>query len=63
MYIDLNAASAEQLEGLPFIGEKMAMRIVEYRRVNGPLPDGPTTAAGQKYWGRYAVKSCTILTG
>ena len=61
MYIDLNAASAEEFEKLPYIGEKMAMRIVECRRVNGPLPDGPINAAGQKHWGRYAIKSCAII--
>ena len=37
MYIDMNAASAEEFERLPYIGEKMAMRIVKYRRVNGPF--------------------------
>lgn len=37
MYTDLNAASAEEFERLPYIGEKMPMRIVEYRRVNGPF--------------------------
>ena len=37
MYIDLNVASAEGLERLPSIGEKMAMRIVKYRRVIGPF--------------------------
>ncbi len=37
MYIYLHAASAEELEKLIFVGEKMAMRIVEYRRVNCPL--------------------------
>ena len=37
MCIDLNAVSAEELEILSFIGEKMAMRIVEYRRVIGPF--------------------------
>lgn len=36
-HIDLNAASIEQLDRLPSIGEKMAKRIVEYRSVNGPF--------------------------
>ena len=63
MYIGQSVASAEQLERLPLIGEKVAMRIVEYRHVNSPLSDGPTNAAGQKCWVRYAVKSRAILTG
>ena len=36
-FIDLNSATTEDLERLPSIGEKMAVRIVEYRRVNGPF--------------------------
>src|SRR5215217_900060 len=33
--VNLNTASATQLEELPGIGAKMALRIVEYRQKNG----------------------------
>src|SRR5262245_53507610 len=33
--INLNSASAEQLTAVPGIGEKLAVRIVEYRQKNG----------------------------
>jgi competence ComEA-like helix-hairpin-helix protein len=35
--IDLNAASATQLEELPGIGPALAKRIVEFRKENGPF--------------------------
>jgi competence protein ComEA len=35
--IDVNKASAEQLEALPGIGASMASRIVEYRQKHGPF--------------------------
>lgn len=35
--IDLNAASAAELEELPGIGQSLAARIVEYRQANGPF--------------------------
>jgi competence protein ComEA len=35
--IDLNAADATALAGIPGIGPTLAARIVEYRRVNGPF--------------------------
>jgi competence protein ComEA len=35
--ININAASAGQLQGLPGIGASTAARIVEYRQKNGPF--------------------------
>jgi competence protein ComEA len=35
--LDLNAASADELEGLPGVGPKTAQRILEDRRVHGPF--------------------------
>ncbi len=35
--VNLNTASAVDLEGLPGIGAKTAARIVEYRQKNGPF--------------------------
>lgn len=35
--IDLNRATAEELERLPEIGPSLAQRIVEYRSANGPF--------------------------
>lgn len=35
--LDLNRATAEQLDGLPGIGETKAKAIVEYRKTNGPF--------------------------
>ena len=40
--LDLNRASAQELEALPGIGPVMAARIVEHREANGPF-----TAVGQ----------------
>ena len=36
-FVNLNTASAADLEGLPGIGAKTAARIVEYRQKNGPF--------------------------
>jgi competence protein ComEA len=35
--LDLNTASASDLDGLPGIGESFAERIIEYRATNGPF--------------------------
>jgi competence protein ComEA len=35
--ININTASAAELDGLPGIGAKTAARIVEYRQKNGPF--------------------------
>ena len=35
--ININTATAAELEGLPGIGAKTAARIIEYRQKNGPF--------------------------
>jgi competence protein ComEA len=35
--VNLNTASAEELESLPEVGEVTADRIIEYRKTNGPF--------------------------
>jgi len=35
--VNINTASATELDGLPGIGAKTAARIVEYRQKNGPF--------------------------
>jgi competence protein ComEA len=35
--VDLNRASAQELIGLPGIGEVMAKRIIDFREQNGPF--------------------------
>jgi competence protein ComEA len=35
--VNINTASAADLEGLPGIGAKTAARIIEYRQKNGPF--------------------------
>lgn len=35
--VNLNTATAEQLERLPGIGEVMARKVIEYRNQNGPF--------------------------
>jgi len=35
--VNINTASASEIEGLPGVGAKTAARIVEYRQKNGPF--------------------------
>ena len=35
--ININTASAEDLQRIPHIGEKLAAKITEHREVNGPF--------------------------
>jgi len=35
--VDLNQATVEELQALPGIGASLALRIVEYRKENGPF--------------------------
>ena len=35
--ININTASAEELQKLPRIGPKVALRIIEFRKQNGPF--------------------------
>lgn len=35
--ININTATLEELQRIPHIGEKLAERIIEYRKVNGPF--------------------------
>ncbi len=35
--VNINTATAEQLDSLPGIGAKVAARIIEYRQKNGPF--------------------------
>ncbi len=37
--VNINTASAAELDALPGIGEVLASRILAYREVNGPFPD------------------------
>ena len=37
MVVNINTASAAELDALPGIGAKTAARIVEYRQKNGPF--------------------------
>jgi len=35
--VNINTAGVEQLQTLPRIGEKVALRIIDYRKKNGPF--------------------------
>jgi len=35
--VDINAASAAELQAIPGIGKSLAQRIVEFREKNGPF--------------------------
>ncbi|MEJ7846862.1 MAG: helix-hairpin-helix domain-containing protein [Pyrinomonadaceae bacterium] len=35
--VNINTATAEELEKIPFIGEKLARDIIEHRGINGPF--------------------------
>ena len=35
--ININSATADELERIPYIGEKLAYDIVEYREMHGPF--------------------------
>jgi competence protein ComEA len=35
--VNINTASAEELETLPGVGPAMAQKILEYRKANGPF--------------------------
>ena len=53
--VNINAATAEQLEDLPGVGPKMAARIVEYRQKNGgfkKVEELPETSSSVPYSSR-----------
>lgn len=60
MRVDINHASAEELDAVPGIGPALAQRIVAYRRANGPFARvedltrvpgiGPRTLEAMKEW-------------
>ena len=53
--VNINAATAEQLEELPGVGPKMAARIVEYRQKNGgfkKVEELPETSSSVPYSSR-----------
>jgi len=35
--VNINTAGSDQLESLPRIGPKVALRIIEFRKANGPF--------------------------
>lgn len=35
--ININTASADDLQRIPHVGEKIAARIIEHRKINGPF--------------------------
>ncbi len=59
--VDLNSASAEELDALPYVSKKAARLIVEYRRQHGPLQD-LDELSGINGLGRKLVKSLKRYT-
>ena len=54
--VNINQASAAQIAFLPRIGEKVAVRVVEYRKSHGPSP-APRTS----WRSRGSAKSSSCL--
>ncbi|MEL6348601.1 MAG: helix-hairpin-helix domain-containing protein [Myxococcota bacterium] len=50
--LDVNTATAQQLEALPFIGVFLAHRIIDDREENGPFPSvfALTRVPGVRDW-------------